>query len=106
MRDHLLHLLHLLRLPDQSTSGGYTVSLRKPGLGVDHLPPPTDLPVTVLGAVVSDGNIAASFKAMRYAARVPSVAEPLAEGVARTADDLLQGECFRRAKGLDGIREL
>ena len=62
--------------------------------------------MAVLGAVVSDSNIAARFQTMRYTARVLAIAQPLAEGVARTAGDLFEGECIRRANGVEGVCEL
>ena len=62
--------------------------------------------MSILGTVVPHGNVTARFQAVGNAARVLAIAQPLTEVVARTAGDLFQRECIRRAKGVDGVCEL
>ena len=86
--------------------GGDAVSDGQRVLGVDHLAPAIDLPMTVLRAFVPDSDVSAGFEAVGDAAGVLAVVEVLAEAAVGAAGDLPERQGFGRADGVDGVSEL
>jgi hypothetical protein len=103
-----------IRLATSGISGLQLVNRRQRGWGIDHLPTAANLPESIFGGRISDGDVADGFEPVRDLASDLPVAEPfdqggghvLGMGRGRGGDEVGHGDMQRMVEQVDEVGDL